>query len=242
MKKYSVVIGFVFILLVLAYGLNGAAESRRVSGKEKQVVGAWERKEAERESKSDFPDHPFEEGRYEKTDIETVRKLLGFEFQLPASPKAAAAGEPKFWVYSGVVDEVDASGTPSRPQVNRTGAQAMIEYPNGLQIGISILHPKDATVDYEKLVPAVNKERSKVQESDGKMWRLTKVKNVTAQVIDKGFDFVGVPGHDDPNENQFRQPRKAVIVWYDPENWAEYCVRAPFDIGLEELAELVGTM
>lgn len=186
----------------------------------------------------------------EPVDLDVANKALGFNIKLPQDPRTTAAGQPKIYVQKGVKEYVQAKGSIPKPNNPiQSGAFVGVYYPNGLIINISIRHPQDPTKNYQRHVESENSETiywSKKGYKDGKLFELTTVNGYEGIQIDKGFNFVGSLGVNgmpsDTPTDELKEPRPAVIIWYDKKNWAEYDVRAPLGVPLKELREIVASM
>lgn len=241
-------IGLSFVLLLAAISSYNRQNSQSNKGEKEQLklaFGDWSKKQSFKPSKGLYTKVPPETWG-ELTDLNIASKLLGFNIKLPNNPRATAAGAFKIYLPQGEVAYAKNKGISPKPdQSTKPGASAHIYYPNGLIIEIKIRHPQDPTKNYERFIASRNSEYaywSKKGFKDGKLWQATSINGFEGMQIEAGFNYMGpLMEHETPNP-ALREPRPAVIIWYDNENWAEYRAYAPIGVSLKELREVVDSI
>lgn len=248
MKKVALgfTIGVSVLVLIVTFVLNSKPSSiKQIKQKPKQAANIWAKKQSFKPSKYTAEVQPPENFNSEIIDLMTAKKYLGFNLQLPKSPKATAAGEPKIIAPKDTTAYVRTKGTPPKPNSSLAGGAAVrIQYPNGLVILVKIRHPQDPTKNYALHIEETNKNKRYWTEKgymDGKYLELTTVNGFKGMQEDAGFNFVGFLGDDTPSP-ELKEPAPAMVVWYDDKNWAEYDVRGPIGVSLKELREVVDSI
>lgn len=218
---------------------------RKQAGAGKKTGSVWESRQKTK-SIPGFYLQPKLEDIATETDLSAVSKMFGFDVKLPKSPLAAAAGSPKVYVehnFDSFLEAATASPRPAEP--NAQGVAAIIEYPNGLQIYLQIRHPQDPTVkNYSERVIRNNNNFQQLAArgaAGGSMSRLTKIGGFEAKESDAGWIAFADPAIEKPTpERRLQQP--AVIVWYDPENWVEYGIKAPINAPMPEFRAIANSI
>lgn len=180
---------------------------------------------------------PLEQGK-ERTDRETVEKVLGTKIKLPKHQAALAAGEPAFLVEEGFNEFAGEGRVAARPQSNESGSSMIIKYPNGLIIRLKVRHPEDPTKNYKGHVKSSNKETRVAIDNnwpgDNSLREMTTVNGFEGYQLEQGYNG---------GYNDFpKVPRGAVVVWYEPDSWIEYSIAGPINVPLKDLREVVDSM
>lgn len=231
--------------LTFVLAVTAAVSARIAQPKgEHTIASRWATKEKSKPSQATwFNRSPEEWG--EITDLATISTMFGFDVKMPKDARASQAGEPKVYVYKGVVELVRSKGRAPKPTSRQTGEGSRVIYPNGFEFAIHQRNPQDPTKNYPRFVEQENKDTTKWIEKgylDGQLFELTAVNGFRGYQIENGFNYMGGLGTDDPSDKSLREPRKAVVVWYDDEKEVEYTAYAPIGVSLKELREVVDSI